>query len=365
MAVNLDHQRDRITTASGNITINTAGSLRVPVGNTSQRPQSGNVATGQIRFNTQLNIFEGYNGTAWSNLSGVKDTDGDTYINAEQSADDDILRFYTAGAERITISDAGIVNVTSTQQSSSVSTGAITTAGGIGVAKNAYIGGNLEVVGNVTVGGTINLGDADTDNININADINSNLIPNFNDQYDIGSATKSWKDLYLTESINYKGATGENEIVIPTNLADALSLKDDGGNDILVVDTSTGAITTTFSGNIVVPTLKISDLTNNRVLIAGTSGEVEDDANFTFDGSIFKVGTTDAIVIPSGTTAQRPTAQTGMLRFNSQTTKAEIYNGTGWADVGAVTEAFKTISVSGQSNIEADAAADTLSLIHI
>ena len=104
--------------------------------------------------------------------------------------------------------------------------------------------------------------------------------------------------MYLTESINYKGATGENEIVIPTNLADALSLKDDGGNDILVVDTSTGAITTTFSGNIVVPTLKISDLTNNRVLIAGTSGEVEDDANFTFDGSIFKVGTTDAIVIP-------------------------------------------------------------------
>ena len=37
MAVNLDHQRDRITSASGNITINTAGSLRVPVGNTSQR----------------------------------------------------------------------------------------------------------------------------------------------------------------------------------------------------------------------------------------------------------------------------------------------------------------------------------------
>ena len=139
MAVNLDHQRDRITTASGNITINTAGSLRVPVGNTSQRPQSGNVATGQIRFNTQLNIFEGYNGTAWSNLSGVKDTDGDTYINAEQSADDDILRFYTAGVERITISDAGVVNVTSTQQSSSVSTGAITTSGGIGVAKNAYV----------------------------------------------------------------------------------------------------------------------------------------------------------------------------------------------------------------------------------
>ena len=56
MAVNLDHQRDRISTASGNITINTAGSLRIPVGNTAARPQGASVATRQIRYNTQLNI---------------------------------------------------------------------------------------------------------------------------------------------------------------------------------------------------------------------------------------------------------------------------------------------------------------------
>ena len=140
MAVNLDHQRDRISTASGDITINTAGSLRIPVGTTAQRPQSGSVATGQIRFNTQLNVFEGYNGTTWSNLSGVKDTDGDTYINAEQSSDDDTLRFYTAGSERLTISDAGIVNVSSAQQSTSTFTGAFIVAGGVGINKNAYIG---------------------------------------------------------------------------------------------------------------------------------------------------------------------------------------------------------------------------------
>ena len=326
MAVNLDHQRDRISTASGDITINTAGSLRIPVGTTAQRPQSGSVATGQIRFNTQLNVFEGYNGTTWSNLSGVKDTDGDTYINAEQSSDDDTLRFYTAGSERLTISDAGIVNVSSAQQSTSVFTGAFIVAGGVGINKNAYIGGNLDVTGNVTIGGTINLGDDDTDNININADLNSNLIPNTTDNFDIGSATKAWKDLYLTESINFKGATGENEIVIPGNLADALSLVVDGVGDLLVFDTTTGALKSTFSSDIV-------------------------------------VNSTGSITIPVGTTAQRPTAQTGMLRFNSQTTKAEIYNGTGWADVGAVTEAFKTIAVSGQSDVVADLAADTLTFI--
>jgi hypothetical protein len=45
------------------------------------------------------------------------------------------------------------------------------------------------------------------------------------------------------------------------------------------VSGSLGAGSTTLS------TLKVSDLTNNRVVIAGTSGEIEDDGNFTFDGS--------------------------------------------------------------------------------
>ena len=34
----------------------------------------------------------------------------------------------------------------------------------------------------------------------------------------------------------------------------------------------------------------IGDLTNNRVVIAGSSGELEDDANLTFDGEKFNVG---------------------------------------------------------------------------
>jgi len=38
-------------------------------------------------------------------------------------------------------------------------------------------------------------------------------------------------------------------------------------------------------GSTTASTLKVSDLTNNRVVIAGTSGEIEDDANFTFDGT--------------------------------------------------------------------------------
>ena len=38
-------------------------------------------------------------------------------------------------------------------------------------------------------------------------------------------------------------------------------------------------------GSTTMSTAKVSDLTNNRVVIVGTSGELEDDANFTFDGT--------------------------------------------------------------------------------
>jgi len=45
----------------------------------------------------------------------------------------------------------------------------------------------------------------------------------------------------------------------------------------------------TFTGGVIVNTLKVSDLTNNRIVISGTSGEVEDSANLTFDGSTLGV----------------------------------------------------------------------------
>ncbi len=51
--------------------------------------------------------------------------------------------------------------------------------------------------------------------------------------------------------MDFTGATGVNEIHVPTNLADALSVEDSAGNDLIVVTTTTGspkvAITGSFS----------------------------------------------------------------------------------------------------------------------
>jgi hypothetical protein len=55
-----------------------------------------------------------WSGTGWevtvtvgATLNKIKDTDGDTLIQAEESADEDILRFDTAGTERMTIGASG------------------------------------------------------------------------------------------------------------------------------------------------------------------------------------------------------------------------------------------------------------------
>ena len=252
MALNLDHQRDRITAPSGNITINTNGSLRLPVGNTAQRPQAGVVTTGQIRFNTQTTGFEGYNGTQWNSLTGVFDQDGDTFISAEENPDDDHLRFFTANQERITISNTGDVTIFT----------------------DTTINTDLNVVGNSQFTGLV--------------DIDS-------------QAT--------------------------------------------------------------IASLNVEDLTDNRVVFAGAQGELEDDANLTFDGSVFDIDTDAAIGLPRGSTATRPSApRPGYIRFNTDTNVTELWDGTSWSEVGSgsVTEAFKTISVNGQTDIEADGPTDTL-----
>jgi len=55
---------------------------------------------------------------------------------------------------------------------------------------------------------------------------------------------------------------------------------------------------------------------------------------------------TDSILIPVGTTAQRPTGAAGYLRFNSTTTQFEGYNGTTWSSVGGAAISNDTSTAS-------------------
>jgi hypothetical protein len=134
--------------------------------------------------------------------------------------------------------------------------GAVQIDGGLGVDKNVTVGGNLNVqghsefVGVVTFrGGTINLGDGNTDNINVGGEFVSDLTPNDDDTYDIGTGAQRWRNA------NFSG----------------------------IVTTSAAAVT---------------DLTSGRVVLAGAGGLLEDSANITFNGSTLTVD--GEIVVNSG-----------------------------------------------------------------
>ena len=77
----------------------------------------------------------------------------------------------------------------------SASTGAFTT---LTTSGNATVGGNLTVTGTTTFnGGTITMGDAATDNVVFGADVDSHIIPDDDDTYDLGSASQQWRNLYI------------------------------------------------------------------------------------------------------------------------------------------------------------------------
>jgi hypothetical protein len=59
----------------------------------------------------------------------------------------------------------------------------------------------------------------------------------------------------------------------------------------------------------------------------GVTGALTVEADSSFDG-------TGALKIPVGTTAQRPTAADGKIRFNSDTDRFEGYDGTEWGQLG-------------------------------
>ena len=190
----LDANTLSTTNTNGDLTLATNGSGRVlldgtsvvvlPKGTEVQRPTAANATDGAMRYSTTNTRFEGVANGAWISIGGVKDTDGDTYIDPEQGADDDTLRFFIAGTEKAkltasqfqidnalevdgaanvdgavtmgsTLDVTGAVNFNNTTVSSSTTTGAVIIDGGVGIAEDIYLGGQIVSTGNATFGGNL------------------------------------------------------------------------------------------------------------------------------------------------------------------------------------------------------------------
>ena len=65
MSITIDADTNTIS-ANGTPLTFFSNSIKIPSGNTQQRPQ--NPVMGMIRFNTQIVELEGYNGNVWGNI---------------------------------------------------------------------------------------------------------------------------------------------------------------------------------------------------------------------------------------------------------------------------------------------------------
>jgi len=172
----------------------------------------------------------------------------------------------------------------------------------------------------------------------------------------------------------YKDSSGVVQ-VIATKGAGSI-----GGSNTQIQFNNSGALggsaNLTWDGTyLTAGSIKNSALTSGRVTFAGASGLLSDSANLAWNGSTFAItgnltATTDsifsstgALTISKGTTGQRPTAASGMLRFNTTTTEFEGYNGTAWASVGGAALSNDTSTATDVFPLFANATTGTASTL--
>lgn len=112
------------------------------------------------------------------------------------------------------------------------------------------VGGNLTVTGNAIINGNLTFGDSATDTVAFGADINSSIIPETNNTYDLGSVTQEWRNLYIDGTAN-----------IDSLVADTADIN--GGT----IDNTAIGVSTASTGN-------FSTLSINSTAITATAEEL-------------------------------------------------------------------------------------------
>ena len=248
------------------------------------------------------------NGNTFSSTN----TNGDINIDPNGSGeivipDDTFLTFGTGkdskieydenGTDQLNITGADVrINITT--QSNSKDTGALIVEGGVGIEKNLNVGGNLAITGIVTFSDHIRLPDnkeirlGDSNDLKLVHNGTDSVISNTTNDLNI---TNTGDDINITAaddfvvkvqgSENAITAIGDGAVSLFFNNAAKIATRIDGVEVTGTTDTDNLVV----SGVATVASAKISDLTNNRIVLAGTAGELEDDANLTFDGSQLSV----------------------------------------------------------------------------
>jgi len=100
-------------TVNANTVFGNTGAIRLPNGTTAQRPSG---ASGEFRFNTSTNEFEGHDGTEWGSIGGGLSVSDDTTTNST---------FYLPFTSQTSSAELAALTVSSTKLTFNPSTGTL------------------------------------------------------------------------------------------------------------------------------------------------------------------------------------------------------------------------------------------------
>ena len=181
---------------------------------------------------------------------------------------------------------------------------ASTFTGDVTAVANVSIGGNLSVTGNATIAGNLTFGDAATDTVTFSADINSSLLPD-GTTYDLGSATKQWRDLYIDGTANIDSLVADTADINGGTI-DNVTI---GGGTAGAITGTTITATTGFTGTLTGTASSIANhttdvLTEGSTNLYFTNSRAQNAISVTDaggDGSLTKSGGVITYTGPSAT----------------------------------------------------------------
>jgi len=198
--------------------------------------------------------------------------------------------------------------------------------GRINLNSNVLITGNLHATGNITADGNLQLGNAPTDTVTFDGEVNSDVLPSVTATYNLGSNSLQWNNIY---TVNFYTTTSTISTVNTNNFYSG-SLKI-SSNTISAISSNTDInLSTTGTGGIVIGNLKFVGNSITNLVPDAVTTFVESGTGYA------KFSGTYGIVVPVGTSDNRPAIQyseTGMMRYNTDLQYIEIFNGTNWTSV--------------------------------
>ena len=119
---------------------------------------------------------------------------------------------------------------------------------------NLQLSGNANIDGNIILGGNITIGDADTDSISLGGELTSNIIPDVDDTYALGSTTKRWNIYGVNSSISgsFSGSfagSGADLVNIPATGVNMFDLTSGAGINTFTYDGTSAQTVSVDSGS--------------------------------------------------------------------------------------------------------------------